>query len=71
VTAIEQGTNEAERWFERYLREQGFEYDYEPDLGVSTHPDFLTRRGDVEVVGEVKGFEEPPALERRLGSTSL
>jgi hypothetical protein len=51
----EQGKNEAERWFERYLCAHGYEYDYEPDLGVSTRSDFLVRRGDVELVCEVKG----------------
>jgi hypothetical protein len=67
---VEQGSNEAERWFERYLRERGYEYDYEPDLRVPTRPDFLARRGDVEVVCEVKGFEEAPPLERRLAGVN-
>jgi hypothetical protein len=63
----EVGLNDAERWFERYLGEHGYEYTYEPDFdGVATHPDFLARRGDAEIVCEVKGFEEPPPLERRL-----
>jgi len=57
----EQGRNDAERWFERYLGEHGYEYDYEPDFDeVDTHPDFLAQRGGVEMVCEVKGFEEPP-----------
>lgn len=59
--------NDAERWFERYLREHGFTHQYEPDLAdIDTHPDFLARRGDDELVCEVKGFEEVPPLERRL-----
>lgn len=66
----EQGRNEAERWFERYLCAHGYEYDYEPDLGVSTRPDFLVRRGDVELVCEVKGFDQPTPLERRLRGTN-
>jgi heat shock protein HspQ len=66
----EQGRNESERWFERYLRENGYAYDYEPDLDVPTHPDFRARRSDVEVVCEVKGFEEPPPLERRLAGAN-
>jgi hypothetical protein len=66
----EQGVNEAERWFERYLRDHGYEYEYEPDLGVAKRPDFLARRDGVEFVCEVKGFEEPPPLERRLAGTN-
>ncbi len=63
---VEQGRNEAERWFERYLREHGYDYEYEPDLGVQTRPDFLVRRDGIEIVCEVKGFEQIPALERRM-----
>jgi hypothetical protein len=66
----EHGVNEAERWFERYLRDHGYEYDYEPDFGVAKRPDFLIRRARVEIVCEVKGFDRPPALERRLAGTS-
>ncbi len=65
-----QGKNEAERWFERYIRDHGYEYDYEPDLGVSTRPDFLVWRADVQIVCEVKGFDQPTPLERRLRGTS-
>jgi hypothetical protein len=66
---LEQGKNEAERWFERYLRAHDYEYEYEPDLGVSTRPDFLVRRNDVQLVCEVKGFDQPTPLERRLRGT--
>jgi len=66
----EQGKNEAERWFERYMRDHGYDYDYEPDLGVSTRPDFLVWRADVQMVCEVKGFDQPTPLERRLRGTS-
>jgi hypothetical protein len=66
----EQGKNEAERWFERYLRAHGYGYEYEPDLGVTTRPDFLVRRGDVELVCEVKGFDQPTPLERQLRGTT-
>jgi hypothetical protein len=65
----EHGVNDAERWLERYLRDHGYEYEYEPDLGVSTRPDFLVERNGVEVVCEVKGFETPTPLERRLAGT--
>jgi hypothetical protein len=64
------GKNEAERWFERYLRDHGYEYDYEPDFGVSTHPDFLVQRADVQFVCEVKGFDQPTPLEKRLRGSS-
>jgi len=61
MTNREQGRNDAERWFERYLGEHGYEYDYEPDFDeVDTHPDFLAQRGGVQMVCEVNGFEEPP-----------
>jgi hypothetical protein len=47
----EQGRNDGERWFERYLRTHGYAYEYEPpDLGVSRRPDFLVRRDGVEIV---------------------
>lgn len=36
----EYGANDGERWFERYLKEHGYEYEYEPDLGIRTTPDF-------------------------------
>lgn len=62
----EYGKNEAEHWFERYLCAHGYEYEYEPDLGVSTRPDFLVRRGNVALVCEVKGFDQPTPLEQRL-----
>jgi hypothetical protein len=70
MSHLEQGKNEAERWFERYMRDHGYEYDYEPDLGVSTRPDFLVWRADAQMVCEVKGFDQPTPLERRLRGTS-
>src|SRR5437879_1030929 len=65
---VEQGRNEAERWFERYLREHDYEYEYEPPFEpeIPTKPDFLVRRSGVEVVCEVKGFETMPPVERRV-----
>src|SRR5262249_12932983 len=68
--AAKHGKNEAERWFERYLREHGYSYEYEPDLGVATRPDFLVRQNEIEVVCEVKGFDQIPALEQRLSGTN-
>lgn len=65
----EVGKNEAERWFERYLRAHGYEYEYEPDIGVSKRPDFLVRRDGERVVCEVKAFEEVTKLEKRLAGT--
>jgi len=68
MTGVEQGVNEAERWFERYLRTHDYEYEYEPpfDPEIPTRPDFIARRGDAELVCEVKGFEEVPPVERRV-----
>ncbi len=64
----EQGRNEAERWFERYLLSHDYEYEYEPTFepNIPTRPDFMVRRGDAELVCEVKGFEEMPPVERRV-----
>jgi hypothetical protein len=63
----EQGRNDAERWFERYLRQYEYHYIFEPDhLGVPSRPDFLANRGEAELICEVKGFEEAPPLEKRL-----
>jgi hypothetical protein len=60
------GKTDAERWFERYLRDHGYSYDYEPDLGVGKHPDFVIERNGVKVVCEVKAFEQVPALQKKL-----
>jgi hypothetical protein len=62
--------NEAEQWFKQYLDDHGYEYEYEPDLGVPTQPDFLVRGNGVELVCEVKAFEQVPALERRITGTN-
>lgn len=66
MSNCERGVNEAERWFERYLCDHDYESDYEPDLGVSTRPDFLVCRNGVELVCEVKGFETPTPLDRKV-----
>lgn len=66
----EYGKNEGERWFERYLRDHGYKYDYEPDLGVGKMPDFVAERGSVRLVCEVKSFETPPALHVKLERAS-
>lgn len=68
--ADEQGQNDGERWVERYLRTHGYTYEYEPDLGVSRRPDFLARRDGVEIVCEVKSFQQPTPLERRISGTN-
>jgi hypothetical protein len=62
----EYGKNDAERWFERYLSAHGYEYEYEPDLGVEKRPDFLIERDGLRVVCEVKAFEQVPALQKKL-----
>jgi hypothetical protein len=60
------GRNDAERWFERYVHGHDYSYDYEPDLRVSTRPDFVIERAGTRVVCEVKGFEQPSAFKNRL-----
>ena len=45
--------------FERYLAENGCTFEHEPDLGVSTRPDYLVHRDGAEVVCEVKSFPQP------------
>jgi len=65
----EVGQNDAERWFERYLRSHGYEYEYEPDHGVSKRPDFAIERTGDRVVCEVKAFDEVTKLEKRLSET--
>jgi hypothetical protein len=65
----EVGQNDAERWFERYLHAHGYSYDYEPDLGVPTRPDFVIERAGDRVVCEVKSFEQVTKLEKRLDQT--
>lgn len=68
MSNAEEGVNEAERWFERYLRAHEYTYEYEPkfDPEIPTKPDFMVRRGNAEMVCEVKGFETEPAVERRV-----
>jgi hypothetical protein len=64
----EQGRNEAEHWFERYLRAHDYEYEYEPTFEpeIPTRPDFKIARAGIEAICEVKGFEEMPPVERRV-----
>lgn len=47
----------AEVLFERYLRAHGYEWEHEPELGVSSRPDYRVRRSGVEAICEVKQFE--------------
>lgn len=49
--------NAAEARFARYLKERGYTFDREPDLGIKSRPDFLiTVEGD-KLVAEVKAFD--------------
>jgi hypothetical protein len=63
---MKRGQNEAERWFERYLRNHGYEYEYEPDLGIRMKPDFRITRGEGVAVCEIKSFQSVPKLQKRL-----
>jgi len=66
VTVDEPIANEAERWLERYLREHGYDYEYEPALEIQTKPDFRITRGGGGAICEVKSFLTVPRLEKRL-----
>jgi hypothetical protein len=47
----------SERLFEQYLDVLGYTWEYEPDLGIQTAPDYRVARGDDELICEVKQFE--------------
>ena len=68
---MKEGSRQARRWFERYLRDHGYEYVREPRLGREAHVDLLVRRGGVEFVCAIRGFEEPHPIERRFGTGGL
>jgi hypothetical protein len=46
----------SEERFEQYLTEHGYTFEYEPDLGVTTRPDYLIARGGTQAVCKVKEF---------------
>lgn len=51
----------SEDWFDRYVRDQGHDPGKpEPDLGIQKRPDRLIRWNGVEVVCEVKQFDNDP-----------
>jgi hypothetical protein len=51
----------AEDWFDRYVRDHGHDPgEPEPDLGIEKKPDRLIRWNGVEVVCEVKQFDNDP-----------
>src|SRR5256885_349453 len=58
---------ESEKWFERYLATAGYAWQYEPDLGVPTRPDYLVSSDAGQLVAEVKEFDAPPASSTRPG----
>lgn len=66
MSGAESRRNEAEDWFEQYLLDHGYSFEYEPDLDVQTRPDFIIDRAEVRVVCEVKGFPQPTAFKERL-----
>lgn len=55
---------ESEQRFERYLDAHGYSYEYEPDLGSSTRPDYRIERDGTAAICEVKEFHKDP-LEKR------
>lgn len=62
----------AEARFERYLRERGYSFDHEPDLGNGKRPDYLVRAGHVELVCEVKSFNTAGVFESgRVGGAHV
>ncbi|MFD6967837.1 hypothetical protein [Streptomyces sp. NPDC059949] len=47
----------AEARVARYLREQGYTFEVEPEFGTGRHPDYLITAGEHTLVAEVKAFE--------------
>jgi hypothetical protein len=58
-------TTTSERWFDEYLRTNGYDFEVEPDLGVRTRPDRVIRRVDAEAICEIKEFTTD-AMRRRF-----
>jgi hypothetical protein len=48
-----------EELFERYLTENGYSFEHEPDFGIAKHPDYWVQRAGTAVVCEVKSFLVP------------
>lgn len=44
--------------FERYLSTQGYAYEFEPDLGIQTNPDYVVSHGAARIICEVKSFDQ-------------
>jgi hypothetical protein len=47
--------------FESYLAENGCSFEHEPDLGISSRPDYLVQREGATIICEVKSFSLPAA----------
>ncbi|QXE38789.1 hypothetical protein KQY30_35915 [Streptomyces sp. GMY02] len=47
----------AEARVARYLRETGYAFEVEPELGTGRYPDYLITAGEHTIVAEVKAFE--------------
>ncbi|WP_232788886.1 hypothetical protein [Streptomyces odonnellii] len=47
----------AEARIARYLREQGYAFEVEPEFDTGRHPDCLITAGEHAIVAEVKAFE--------------
>jgi hypothetical protein len=59
---------QADQDFQRYLRDHGYDGadDHEPDLGISRRPDFRIGRAGAQAICEVKQFDNPSPLEKRI-----
>jgi hypothetical protein len=63
-----QEKTESELWFEQYLNENGYGFQYEPDLGIHTKPDYLIERDGIQAILEVKEFAGEGLMDRLFKS---
>ncbi|MGW4826608.1 hypothetical protein ACWEOG_03430 [Amycolatopsis japonica] len=62
----------AEARFECYLRELGYGFDHEPDLGNGKRPDYLVQAGHVELACAVESFDTAGAFQAgRVGDAPV
>ena len=57
----------AEEWFERYLADAGYAWDYECDLGIRKRPDYVVSSQDFEIVCEVEELDALSAFATKPG----
>jgi hypothetical protein len=62
----------SEQRFERYLESRGLEFQFEPDLGTHSQPDYKVSVGQVDAIVEVKEFATTWLSDRlsSIGSTT-